>query len=59
MTLLAQDLISTAYSNVPEFTVGEISGILKRTIEDKFSFVRVNFRIKNSTKWPCLFFIKG
>jgi exodeoxyribonuclease VII large subunit len=45
MTLLAQDLISTAYSNVPEFTVGEISGILKRTIEDKFSFVRVKGEI--------------
>ncbi len=34
-------------SNVPELTVGELSGALKRTIEDRFGFVRVRGEISN------------
>ena len=36
-----------APSNVPELTVGELSGALKRTIEDRFGFVRVRGEISN------------
>ena len=34
-------------SNVLELTVGELSGALKRTIEDRFGFVRVRGEISN------------
>ena len=34
-------------TNVPELTVGELSGALKRTIEDRFGFVRVRGEISN------------
>ncbi|WP_246725317.1 exodeoxyribonuclease VII large subunit, partial [Beijerinckia sp. L45] len=34
-------------SNTPEMTVGELSGALKRTIEDRFGFVRVRGEISN------------
>ena len=34
-------------SNAPEMTVGELSGALKRTIEDRFGFVRVRGEISN------------
>ena len=37
----------TATSNVLELTVGELSGALKRTIEDRFGFVRVRGEISN------------
>ncbi len=33
--------------NIPELTVGELSGALKRTIEDRFGFVRVRGEISN------------
>ena len=38
---------AAAASNVPELTVGELSGALKRTIEDRFGFVRVRGEISN------------
>ena len=38
---------SQPQSNVPELTVGELSGALKRTIEDRFGFVRVRGEISN------------
>ena len=38
---------ANAASNVPELTVGELSGALKRTIEDRFGFVRVRGEISN------------
>lgn len=38
---------SDAPSNVLELTVGELSGELKRTIEDRFGFVRVRGEISN------------
>jgi exodeoxyribonuclease VII large subunit len=34
-------------TNAPEMTVGELSGALKRTIEDRFGFVRVRGEISN------------
>ena len=34
-------------TNTPEMTVGELSGALKRTIEDRFGFVRVRGEISN------------
>ena len=34
-------------SNAPEFTVSELSGALKRTIEDRFGFVRVRGEVSN------------
>jgi exodeoxyribonuclease VII large subunit len=34
-------------SNTPEMSVGELSGALKRTIEDRFGFVRVRGEISN------------
>ena len=37
----------TPASNVLEVTVGELSGALKRTIEDRFGFVRVRGEISN------------
>ena len=38
---------AAATSNVLELTVGELSGALKRTIEDRFGFVRVRGEISN------------
>ena len=34
-------------TNAPEFTVGELAGALKRTIEDNFGFVRLRGEISN------------
>ena len=34
-------------TNAPEMTVSELSGALKRTIEDRFGFVRVRGEISN------------
>ncbi len=34
-------------TNAPELTVGELSGALKRTIEDRFGYVRVRGEISN------------
>ena len=42
-----RDQASTSTTNVPELTVGELSGALKRTIEDGFSLVRVRGEISN------------
>src|ERR1700689_4017837 len=39
--------MSESPSNTPEFTVSELSGALKRTIEDRFGFVRVRGEISN------------
>jgi len=38
---------ATAASNVPELSVSDLSGALKRTIEDRFGFVRVRGEISN------------
>ena len=38
---------AAAQSNMPELTVGELSGALKRTIEDRFGLVRVRGEISN------------
>jgi len=35
----------TAFSNLPEFSVTELSAALKRTVEDQFAFVRVRGEI--------------
>ena len=35
----------TALSNLPEFSVTELSAALKRTVEDQFAFVRVRGEI--------------
>ncbi|WP_395665535.1 exodeoxyribonuclease VII large subunit [Methylocella sp.] len=37
----------TARSNAPEFSVSELSGALKRAIEDRFGFVRLRGEISN------------
>lgn len=37
--------MDTNFHNLPEFTVSEISGILKRTVEEKFPYVRVRGEI--------------
>ena len=34
-------------TNAPEFTVGELAGALKRTIEESFGFVRLRGEISN------------
>jgi exodeoxyribonuclease VII large subunit len=39
--------MSESMTNTPEFTVAELSGALKRTIEDRFGFVRVRGEISN------------
>ena len=36
-----------ARPNLPEFSVGELSAALKRTVEDSFSFVRVRGEVSN------------
>ena len=41
------NVISPPAGNVLELTVGELSGALKRTIEDRFGFVRVRGEISN------------
>lgn len=46
-TILAAPERATPASNVLELTVGELSGALKRTIEDRFGFVRVRGEISN------------
>src|SRR6516164_10319896 len=38
---------STIPTNTPELTVSELSGALKRTLEDRFGFVRVRGEISN------------
>lgn len=42
-----RDAARVPASNVLEVTVGELSGALKRTIEDRFGFVRVRGEISN------------
>ncbi|MEW5728242.1 MAG: exodeoxyribonuclease VII large subunit [Pseudomonadota bacterium] len=37
--------VSRPVSNVPEYSVGELSGALKRTVEEAYSFVRVRGEI--------------
>ncbi|HTT97260.1 MAG TPA: exodeoxyribonuclease VII large subunit, partial [Rhizomicrobium sp.] len=36
---------AAAKPNLPEFSVSEIAGLLKRTVEDAFPFVRVRGEI--------------
>src|SRR5437763_13678188 len=38
---------ATSRPNLPEYTVSEIAGALKRTVEDAFPFVRVRGEISN------------
>ena len=38
---------TTARSNLPEFSVSELSAALKRTVEDSFPFVRVRGEVSN------------
>ena len=38
---------STALTNAPELTVSELSGALKRAIEDQFGHVRLRGEISN------------
>jgi len=38
---------TTAATNIPELSVSDLSGALKRTIEDRFGFVRVRGEISN------------
>src|ERR1700722_6017135 len=48
-------------SNLPEFTVSELSALLKRTIEQNFSFVRVRGEIsgfKRHSSGHCYFALK-
>ena len=42
---LASGLAATAASNIPEYTVGELSGAIKRTLEGAFGRVRVRGEI--------------
>ncbi len=39
------DVISESKTNAPEYTVSELSGALKRTVEDAFGNVRVRGEI--------------
>lgn len=47
VVLTPAERAAAATSNVLEVTVGELSGALKRTIEDRFGFVRVRGEISN------------
>src|SRR3954453_8047315 len=46
------DLPSAAVSNVPEYTVSEISGAVKRTLEGAFGRVRVPGEITELKRYP-------
>ena len=43
---------ATPVSNVPEYTVSEISGAVKRTLEGNFSRVRVRGEITELKRYP-------
>ena len=44
--------IPSASNNVPEFTVSEISGAIRRTLEGTFSRVRVRGEITELKRYP-------
>src|ERR1700761_4251099 len=46
------DLRAATVSNVPEFTVSEISGAVKRTLEGNFGRVRVRREITELKRYP-------
>ena len=46
------DELSTAVSNVPEYTVSEISGAVKRTLEGNFGRVRVRGEVTEFKRYP-------
>src|ERR1700761_4019995 len=46
------DLRAATVSNVPEFTVSEISGAVKRTLEGNFGRVRVRGEITELKRYP-------
>jgi exodeoxyribonuclease VII large subunit len=46
------DLPFTGGSNVPEYTVSEISGAVKRTLEGNFGRVRVRGEITELKRYP-------
>ncbi len=46
------DLASASISNVPEYTVSEISGAVKRTLEGNFGRVRVRGEITELKRYP-------
>lgn len=46
------DLAAPAVSNVPEYTVSEISGAVKRTLEGNFGRVRVRGEITELKRYP-------
>ena len=46
------DELRTAVSNVPEYTVSEISGAVKRTLEGNFGRVRVRGEITELKRYP-------
>ena len=44
---MAKPTTNKPTTNAPEFTVGELAGALKRTIEESFGFVRLRGEISN------------
>lgn len=46
------DSLPTAVSNMPEYTVSEISGAVKRTLESHFSRVRVRGELTEMKRYP-------
>ena len=46
------DLSAPPLSNVPEYTVSEISGAVKRTLEGAFGRVRVRCEITELKRYP-------
>ena len=52
-----------AATNAPELTVSELSNALKRTVEDRFGFVRLRGEISELSRAafirPCLFLPEG
>ncbi|MGO9999639.1 MAG: exodeoxyribonuclease VII large subunit, partial [Acetobacteraceae bacterium] len=46
------DLPASSVSNVPEYTVSEISGAVKRTLEGNFGRVRVRGEITELKRYP-------